>query len=285
MSFVPGVEGAPPRIDAVPVSQVIQYESSTSTLGMRLTLRRCTFDWLVGFQLSGGADAEARAILPMETGPFAEGTLSIEASRRTHFVTKGTGAEATFSSGPESVLVQGTEAWRYAWSRSIDTELAVGAAAVHEREGANLRTKHLTYPVAEAMLEKRWGRHDNGVTLRFTARISPIVNRLLGTVDERVQAMILGTWTRQRFVLNVFATAQQTVPTDDPSAVQLLLGEVNASYTPSARSLVAFDAGIRTMAQRLNTPVAPGATDFTEASFVQGIFFVGFTLRAHPTRW
>lgn len=285
MSFVPGTSGEPPRIDAVPTSQVIQYESSTSTLGMHLTLRKCSFEWLVGYQLAGGADAVARAVLPMERGPFAEGTFDVHASRRTRFITRASGAEAEFSSGPETALVQATEAWRYAWTRSIDTEISAGVAEARDRPGADLRATYAAYPVADAMLEKRWGHRENGVTVRFTARIAPMVNRLLGTVDERVQALILATWTRQRFVMNVFATAQQTVPTDDPSAVQLLAGEVNASYAPSARSLVAFDLGVRTMAQRLNTPVAPGSSGFLESSFVQGIFFVGFSLRAHPTRF
>jgi hypothetical protein len=284
LSFVP-VEGAMPHVDVVPASRLIQYASSTTTVSERVTLRRWTFDWLLGYQLSGGVDADARAILPMQSGPFAEAKLDYRASRRTHFVTKTTGAEATFSSGPESILVEATEAWRFAWSPSTTTEIALGGAEVRARAAANASSAYTTYPVAEITLEHRWGQPTDRFAIRSIARLAPVVNRVYGTVDERAQATLQGTWTHQRLVLNAFATAQQTVPADNASAVQLVAGELSASYATSATSFWAFDVGVRTMGQRLSTPVSLGSSDYTQTSFVQGIVFFGLSMRAPRVRW
>ncbi len=294
LSYATTASGQPPRVDALPVSRVIEYASSSSTLGTRVTLRKWAFEWMVGYQLSGGAGVEDQAVLPLQHGPLAEGKIDFAATRRSHFVTTLNGEEASFSSGAEDTLVEGQESWRYAIQRSTTLELAAGAAEVRVRPIEISRYAHVTYPVAEIAVEQA---HASAVSdrwvARFNVRVAPVINRLFGTVDERIEATARATWGLRRTVVNVFATAQQTVEANDASAVQLIYGEVSASYPTSASGTistyaggpVAFDLGVRCMAQRLNAPVAPGSTDFAQASFVQGIMFVGLSFRAPPARW
>jgi hypothetical protein len=175
--------------------------------------------------------------------------------------------------------------WRFAWGRSTTTEIAVGAAEVRTRVAENARSAYTTYPVGEVTLEQRWVQPMDRFAIRLSARIAPVVNRVFGTVDERAQATLLGTWTHQRLVLRTFVSAQQTVPADNPNAVQLLAGEMSASYPVRESSLWAFDVGVRTTAQQLSTPVSLGSSESTQTSFVQGIIFLGISLRAPRARF
>ena len=276
-SFVP-TGSAPPRVDVLPAGGLIQYGSSTTTLGTRAAWQRLSLEWTLGYQLSGGADEASRATMPLQAGPFAEARFDFRAGRRTHLVTRLAGEETEFSSGPEDAMATATEAWRYAWSRTTDTELALGAAEVRSELAATLPPVWDTHPVAEASIEQRFAIGPDRLRLRLDARIAPVINRVYGSVDERAQAILTGAWTHDRLAVAVFAAAQQTVPTDDPYAVQLVSGEATAAWAPSRSSVVAFDVGVRATAQRLSVASVP-------SSLVEGIAFVGVSLRAHPIRF
>ena len=274
-----------PRVDAVPVSRVIEYESSQTTIGTRVALRKWTFEWDLGYEVSGGAGVEDEAVLPKQYGPLAGGKADFAATRRSHFITAVTGEESTFSTGAQSTLVEGQESWRYSLRRSTTLELAAGAAEARVRPIEVFPYTHLTYPVAEVALEQAYASalQDRWVA-RFNVRVEPVINRLFGTVDERAEAALRGTWTRRRTQVNADITAQETVESHDQNGVELIYGEASVSMPTSASGTVAFDVGTRCTAQRLNTPIAPGSSEFTQASFVQGILFVGVTFRARPMR-
>ena len=284
LSLVPGPGGTPPRIDAVPVSRVIDMAYSTTTLGMRLTLRRWALDLRTGYLVSGGTTADAQTTLPLQDGPFGEARLDYTATRRSRFTTKLAASELAFSSGPESILVEATERWRYAVSRSDVLALEGGASEVRMRLNDLDWNHYFTYPVAEAMFEHTFKRAEReSLAVSLTARVGPIVNRIFGTVDERVQATAHATWRRQRLTVDFFVTANQTVPPDDPNAVQLLDGELSTSYATS--KVVAFDVGVRGLAQRLNAAVAPWSSDFTQSSLMMALVYVGVSLHAPPIRF
>ena len=280
-----GGAGTTPRVDAVPVSRVIEYESSQTTLGTRVQMRKWTFEWDLGYELSGGAGVEDQTVLPLQFGPLAGGKLDYAATRRSHFITAATGEEATFSTGAESTLLEGQESWRYGLRRSTTLELAAGAAEARVRAVEVSPYAHVAYPVAEAAVEQSYASalQDRWVA-RFELRLAPEINRLFGTIDERAEATLRGTWTRRRTQVNAYLTAQETVEAPDQSGVELIYGEASVAMPTNASGTVAFDVGTRCTAQRLNMPLAPGSTQFTQASFVQGILFVGVTFRARPMR-
>ena len=280
-----GTGGNPPRVDAVPVSRVIEYESSQTTLGTRVQMRKWTFEWDLGYELSGGAGVEDQAVLPRQFGPLAGAKLEYAATRRSHFITAATGEESSFSTGAQSTLVEGEERWHYALRRSTMLELAAGAAEARVRPVEQFPYTHLTYPVAEAAIGQSYASalQDRWVA-RLGVRVEPVINRLFGTVDERAEATLRGTWTRRRTQVNADLTAQETVESPDQNGVELIYGEASVAMPTNASGTVAFDIGTRCTAQRLNTPLAPGSSQFTQASFVQGILFIGVTFRARPMR-
>ncbi len=283
LTFVPGPAGAPPRVDVVPASQVIHYMSSTSVLSTDLNLRRWRLGLRGGYQVLGGADTEARAILPLQSGPFGEGLADFALSRRADLRTTLSAAELSFSNGPESVLVTAREGWHHAWSRTTRTELTAGVTEARSRPDDRSTNRYQTFPVGELALEQSHLTAGDRVVVRVGAGVSPTVNQLYGNVDERVEGTVRATWTHRRLALTAYASAQQSVPTDGDYAVQLLAGELSATYDTGG--VVSFDGGVRAIGQRANEPPPPGSGVPGESSFVQGIVFLGVTLRAPKLRF
>lgn len=284
VSLMPGPEGAPPRVDAVPAPQIIQYASSTTTLASRVTLRRWAIDTSLGYRFDGGADVASRLVLPFQRGPFGEASLAYAASRIDHVVTTVAGSEAAFSSGPESVVTEIDEGYRHAWSRTTETRLTVGISQVRARTTGITAYTFETHPVAEVVLEERPPSAGGHVNVRIGLRVGPVVNRLLGIVDERVQGTLAAAYTYQRLTTHAFAIASQTVPPSAPYATELVSGELGAAYDVS--NVVRFDVGVRGLWQRLDPAVAMGRPlpSSAQVAFLQGTIFAGVTLRAPPVR-
>ena len=247
-----GPAGAPPRVDVIPTSQILQYESSTTTLGSRVEVRRWELRSTVGYQVSGGADDAARSIVPLQRGPLAEMVVIRAASPIDHLATTVTGSETTFSSGPAIGLAEADEGWKHRWSAFTETSFTLGASEGRVRASPFARDLGQTDFVAEAILDQSLLAAKDSVTLHAGARLGPVVNRLLGIVDERAQGTLQAKWTHGPFIADAFASAQQSVPTGGPNATTLLAGELGLSYAASAA--VAFDVGVRGLWQKANQP-------------------------------
>jgi hypothetical protein len=284
--FSPVPEGTQPRVDVIPSSQILLLESSSTTLGSHVTLRRWDFRSEVGYQLSGGADDSARAILPLQRGPLADAVLTYATSHVDHVATTLSASETTFSSGPQITLAEGDESWRRAWSAVTETDVTVGFSGARERVGPYATAASETDPVAEVVLEQRVLSREDRLTFRVGARLGPVINRLLGIVDERVQGTLVSNWIHGPFTVHALGGAEQSVPTDGPNATTLYTGELSLSY--AAVEGVVFDMGVRGLWQRAAQPLTPdltaGASDIVEASIGQGLFFVGVTFSAPTIR-
>ena len=272
---------APPLVNVVPVSRVLNYVSSATTLSARAELRRWTLGSTVSYQLSGGADADARAYLPLQSGPVGELRADYAASHVAHLITVASAQQNTFSFGPEATIAGGEERWHHEWSRYTQTQFSLGASAVRSRLGPTAPSESSGYPIAEATVEHRRGFGQERFIFRATARVSPMINPLLGTVDERLQGTLGMTWTHRKLVLAGALAAQQTLPPDATDAIQLFTAEAVATY--EAYPSLSFDGGVRGMVQNAVQPVAGGPS--TEATFLQAIVFVGVTIRAPVARF
>jgi hypothetical protein len=273
-----------PRVDVVPPAQVIEYESSSTTLDARASGRRWDFRSTAGYQLSGGADDAARTLIPLQRGPFAEADVTLWETPVDHFTTTATGEDTTFSSGPAIVLVEADEGWKHLWSATTDTTATLGASAARVQASPSSATYPMNNPVAELALDQRILTADDRVTLKIAARLGPVINRLLGVVDERVQGTVLSKWTHGPFVVSALANVQQSVFTDTAYSTELFVGELTVSYVAS--DIVTLDGGVRGVWQQGNQPVGlvatPSTTDIAEINVAQGTVFLGATFRA-PT--
>jgi hypothetical protein len=289
LAFAPSPEGAPPsppRVDVIPTSRIIHFESSTTTLGSRARGRAWDFRASIGYQLSGGADDFARMFVPLQRGPLAEAVVRPALSPVDRIPTTATASDTDFSSGPRVELGEIDEGWQHRWSAVTETTLTLGLSEARVQPSPLVQSFTTTNPVAEATTDHAMMVDADHVTLHFGARLGPVVNRLLGIVDERVQGTVLSKWTHGSIAISAFASAQQSVPTGGVYATALLTGEVGLAY--AATEAVVFDLGLRGLLQRANQPLVstslPGATDIAEANLAQGVVFIGATLRAPTMR-
>jgi hypothetical protein len=275
-----GPQGAPQRVDVIPTARVLNYESSTTTLTSRIALPRWVLGSAIGYQLSGGADADARAVLPLQYGPLGELTATRSLSRLDDSITTLSGSESTFSSGPELVLVEADEGWRHAWTRTTETRLTLGASEARTRASPAAPHSFETDPVAEADLRQRFLAEEDRVDAQGSVRLGPVVNRLLGIVDERIQGAVGAAWTHGRYEVRASGSAAQSVHASSATAVALVLGEVALSYRLSKYTLLDF--GVRGLWQKqAETLQTPGQPDqIVHATFLQGVAFIGITFRA-----
>lgn len=273
-ALAPSKPGQPPRLDVIPTPQVIRFASSRTTLASRLTLQRWAFDLSVGYQLSGGATEEARRAMPFQKGGFGQTSAEYRVTRRDFAATTFTASETSFSSGPEAILTQLDERWRHLLSRVTTTELALGASVARFRMSSTSSYSFETHPVAEGVLRNQFSAWNGRVDLRSSVGVAPLVNQLLGTIEERLQATVVATHTKKHLATRVLVTASESIPPSRRDATRLFASEVGAAWTP--RGIVGFDAGLRGFYER---------AEATGADFFQGTLFVGITFRADPVRF
>lgn len=272
-STTPSADGTPPRLDALPPPTIIQYASSTTTLSSHLTQRRWTLDSSAGYQLGGGADADARKIMPLERGPLGDLTIDRLVSRQDHALTRLFASESAFSSGPEAILAEADLGWRHSWSRVTETRLTAGVSEARVRATATGPHTFETHPVAEVVVEQRRPLAEGRVDVRLGARLGPVVNRLLGLVDERIEGTLGAIHAYHRFATHASLSLSQSVPVSGVNAFTLLSAEIGGAHRTT--DAVSFDTGVRALWQR---------QEATGATFLQGTVFIGVTLRAPPTR-
>ena len=287
LTALPGASGASssssPRLDVIPTAGTIQYASSTTTFGSRTELRRLTLATHVGYQMSGGADAESRASIPWQRGPLADASAEVAVTRKDRAVTTVSGVLSSFTSGSEILLLEETEGLRHRFASSTDGELLAGVSEARTRPFSTAAFDHTTYPVAEASLEHRIPFAEDRFLVRATLRVGPVVNRLLGLVDERVQARFEGRWSNWPYGARLTLSAAQSVPAGDLTAITLGQGEVSFQYNLS--EAVTIDLGVRELAQRqAQLGLGLTTTDPQRLTFTQTVAFVGITIRAPETR-
>jgi hypothetical protein len=288
----PGPEAAPLRVDVIPISRM-DFASSTTTVSSSLLLRRWSLDSGLGYQLSGGANASSRASLPFQHGPFANARADHLLTRRDHLTTIASASESTFSSGQDAVLLEVEEAWRHRWSRTTEALVTLGAAEAKQRASETAASSYGVLPVVEASVDHGPPRRDDAyhvlealhpkaegrITMRLSARVAPVINRLLGDIEERAQVTADVGWRSGPFGLGGMVLAAQSIPDTGPQAVKLLMGTVTLQYRAS--EWVWLDGGIRGLLQRQAPPAAPAGAPAVAppATVSQGVVSIGVTVR------
>jgi hypothetical protein len=280
----------------VPVAETFFFESSITHLTSTLRLRPWTLFATVGYQLSGGnggpsqpmpatettttgAAASGATGLPLQKGPLGEASATFAATHRDDLITDARGADASFSNGPEDLLISLEEIWRHRWSHSTDTLLAAGAAVSRARPLPVDPYSVATYPVAEATINEHISRGKDQFLVRLDARLAPTINILIGSVDELIQGTLVANWTHRRFSLQALATAGETVDQATSTAYRAIQGELDLSYRVS--EVLSFDGGARLLREAQDEiPSTTGAPlPATEVDFEQGLVFVAVTIR------
>lgn len=280
---MPGQPQPLPAAQPVPVAQTFAYASSDTELASAFHIRKWELGLSTGFRLSGGADAQARAVIPQQHGIIGDARGDYRLTGRDHLISDVGFTQATFSNGPQDVILGFEERWRRQWTRTTDTAIAAGLYEARTNISSTAPTQYATNPTGEVELHHQLGGTKNRFDLRADARLAPIVNVLVGTVDQRVQGIVEIDWTHHALGLRAFGTAAESVSQDTSYASQVLQGEIDASYRLS--KALSLDTGARLLEQRQNVPAQAGSTAFTQVNFSQTVVFVAVTVRAVDARF
>jgi hypothetical protein len=191
---------------------------------------------------SGGADAPSRERIPFQIGPRVSLGADFAATRRDHATTSIDASYETFSTGADAGVATVSEAWRRAWSRRTDTSIGVGVAGSWSHPAGTTLSRLAAYPTADASVA--WRLPAERLDVRLSLGIAPVIDRLTGQVDERLQGAAGVAW---RFHPSAGVRAQmaaaQSVPQTAIGAVTLVSGEA-AIWLAVGRSL-RFEVGTR----------------------------------------
>lgn len=184
---------------------------------------------------SGGADAPSRVRIPFQVGPRLTLGADVAATRSDRATTSINASYETFSSGAEAGVATVSEAWRRAWTRRTDTSIGAGVAGSWSHPAGTALSRLALYPTAEATVASRLPAER--LDVRLSLGIAPVIDRLTGQVDERLQGAAGVAWGfHPRAGVRAQMAAAQSVPQTAIGAVTLVSGEA-AIWLAVGRSL------------------------------------------------
>jgi hypothetical protein len=255
---------AAPRVEPLAVPVSLRSVSSRSTAGLRwLPARRWTLGLAGSYLVSGGADDASRALLPLQSGPRVEAALGWSASRLDTVTTLGSAQRVHVSTGSDTVLVEGSEAWSRRLAPTLDLQLAAGVSGVGSNGTRGEKTAVVgttgVLPVAQATLTRRLRLDEHVHEAQVAVRLAPVVDRLTGTADQRWQATLSATRAASReLALRAQIAAARSTAMNRTASIALVMGDVGVSVR-IARGLT-LDPGLRVAWQRGSTDApVPGA--------------------------
>jgi hypothetical protein len=278
-----GQTQAPTITPVPPTTKVLLLASSVTTLSSSLSFKPWKLNLALSYQLSGGADAGAEAVVPFQHGPAEQATATYQFTGRARdrLMTIERGFEASFNNGMEDLSLGIEEQWRRNWTRTTEAWLDVGLAAVRERAGPTAPDKFASDVVAEAAVDQRFGHGKESGDLLVDVRLSPLLNPLTGQVDEQVLGTVSGRWSRRRMSVRLLLGAGGSVDQGTDVAAEQAIAEVGAAYSTGASFTV--DAGIRAMYESQKSPgTAPDGSQgaVLDNTLKQVVLFVAVNLRA-----
>ncbi|GAC1351783.1 MAG: hypothetical protein NVS3B20_06470 [Polyangiales bacterium] len=270
-TFAPQPGQATPGVETLPASTTILYESLRTGFSARVTpARRWVYLSLFEYVVSGGADEASRKTLPLQYGPRGEQSIEYAASRRDQLISTWSASRVIVSSGPEITLIETSESVRHHFSLHTQSVFLAGFARVALHSSSQAPLSYVNFPVGEVSVLHALA--EDHLDLRFAVRVAPMIDRLNGQVDERVQATLASVFSpSRRFSLRAQAGALQSVPSDARNALSLAIGEASVAYQAGRHFTV--EGGARFAVQKqIDAPVGP----------LQSIFFLAATAATQP---
>jgi hypothetical protein len=215
-----------PDLELLPDTTAVSVAEAETSAGLSYDWsRRVASELRASVGLSGGADAEARLVLPRQRTVQIDHSLLLRLSRRDELRTALDLTQTRTSNGYDHWLASLTESWSMLFTPSSGGELALGAGTRHTTGPDALSTAEVL-PVGAAnawyLLLAR------GLEARFQWNVGfqPHVDALAGTLQSRVDTSVQAGVTADRSSVRLELGAAQTLPPDAPDASTLLSADL-----------------------------------------------------------
>lgn len=249
---------------SIPDGGTIAYAASRVGLGVtHAASRRLALRGSVEEQVSGGANDVGRALIPQQTGPRLTLGADLALTRSDRASTAFEGSYAAFSTEAEAAVAQLEETYRRTWSRRTATSLGVGLAGSWSRPSEGGPEARGLYPTARAALT--WRAPSELLEANLSLAVSPVIDRLEGSVDERLYGTLAAAWRLTSSAgVRAQVAAAQSLPWTDPESVSLGAGEAAfwLRWSPRARTELGTQGALQSGQDRLSW-VLFVATTFT----------------------
>jgi hypothetical protein len=241
--------GATVRVDPQ-LRRRIFYEASTTTFTAIYAFRHTwALRFLASYALSGGADQEARNVLPFQSGPRAELAFDYGLARTQRLITsvsiEQTSIEpSSFSAGFDYLFLQASQGYKHAFSRRTNAEISAGAAEVRTtRPIPESRSHFETYPVGLFVFVHEAPFRDK-LDFRFAGQLGPIVNRITGRLAQQGQGLLKATWRRRKWTTVFDAGYAFPLAGDAASGFSLVSGQLALGYAFTKHVLFEVGASV-----------------------------------------
>ena len=221
-----------PRLDVLPPPTTIDYVRSRSAVLATVALsRRTTFLSGLEYWVEGGTNEPSRRVLPLHKGPRIEEIVEYRLSRRDRVSSAIVAQRLVFSSGPEDTIVEASERWSHSIDRVTETSLRVGSALAAEKADSASSVRYTAHPVVEARITHELLSH---LQMIGEIAVAPIVDRVSGAVDERMDARLASMWWFfPHMGVRAIGGVTRSVPIDKSNSVSFAVGEAAFIYQPS----------------------------------------------------
>jgi hypothetical protein len=177
---------------AVSTTSRLLYVSASG--GLALTARpspRTTLTADAGVFHSGGADDEARQVLPRQRGVTAGATAERRLTPRDALSLAVRGSSARFDDGLVSSVLGVSASWRHQVTPALATSVAGGVSATVSRVPGG---ESDVLPAPSAELGATYSAGPARPTHALRLRVDPVIDRLTGGVALRVEGSLESGW-------------------------------------------------------------------------------------------
>ena len=192
------------RLDPL-LRQKLLYEASSTSLSAVITPeKRWSVSVAVSYSLSGGADDEARSVLPFVKGPLIAATFDYGLGKSDRLITGASGEHSNLSTGFDYYFLRVSEGWAHEFASRSSITLGAGLTAVRSSSFTPTvplfiaptlidGTHYDLYPTVDAALVYQLPFRDK-TTLRARSALAPVINRATGLLSQQVLALVNASW-------------------------------------------------------------------------------------------
>jgi hypothetical protein len=256
------------RVDPLLRQRILYEASSTALTAVIVPKRRWSLRLALSYSLSGGADDEARTVLPLFQGPRFDTLLTYSLNRKDAPSARVTVEQSSLTPGLDYGFLGGAVGWRRHFTRLLEGELSAGVTETRTRLPAEaVYNTYLTAAVV-ALYQLPTREH---VELRFAGQLAPAINRISSLLSQQIQGTFGALFKRRTWAVNVEGGFAQAIDAGEVGAFSLFLAQTKFAYRAS--KMVDLEAGILGSWQQVGS--------LTDAA-VQKLAFVAVTIRGSP---